>query len=96
MDLEFTNNTDLGRYEAHGDGKLAALVAYSVEGDEFTILHTVVQSWAEGQGVGSALVRHVLDDVRARGGMRVRPVCTFAQAFLERHPEYDDLIVDAA
>ena len=49
MDLEFTNNTDLGRYEAHGDGKLAALVAYSVEGDEFTILHTVVQSWAEGR-----------------------------------------------
>lgn len=92
MDLEFTRNTDLGRYEAHGDGRLAALVAYDVEGSEIALLHTVVQSWAEGQGVATRLVRHVLDDVRAQGGLRVRPVCTFVQGFVERNPGYADLV----
>lgn len=96
MDLEFTRNTDLDRYEAHGEGKLAGLTAYAIEGSEISFLHTVVQSWAEGQGVATALVQHALDDVRARGDLKVRPVCTFVQDWLERHPDYADLVaVDA-
>ena len=96
MDLEFTRNTDLDRYEAHGEGKLAGLAAYAVEGSEIAFLHTVVQSWAEGKGVGSALVRHALDDVRERGDLRVRPICTFVQGFIERNPEYADLVAAPA
>ena len=92
MDLEFTRNTDLDRYEAHGDGKLAGLVAYAVEGSEIAFSHTVVQSWAEGQGVATKLIRHALDDVRERGGLHVRPICTFVQGFIERNPEYADLV----
>ena len=68
----------------------------AVEGSEIAFLHTVVQSWAEGQGVGSALVRHALDDVRERGDLRVRPICTFVQRFIERNPEYADLVAAPA
>jgi hypothetical protein len=39
-------------------------------------------------------VRAALDDVRSRGGTVV-PLCPFVRGWIERHPEYRDL-VDAA
>ena len=46
-----------------------------------------------GQGVGSKLVRGVLDALRAEGA-KVVPRCEFVAAFVERHPEYRDLLAD--
>jgi predicted GNAT family acetyltransferase len=45
--------------------------------------------------VGSRLVRGALDDVRA-GGRRIRPLCPFVRAYVDRHPEYADLVEDRA
>ena len=45
-----------------------------------------------GQGIGSALVRSVLEDVRRRG-LKVVPNCTFVQKYLQRHPEYQDNVM---
>ena len=53
--------------------------------------HTEVFDAYEGKGVGSALARGALDDVRARGG-RLVALCPFIAAYLERHPEYADLV----
>ena len=36
------------------------------------------------------LVRGLLDLARAQG-LKVRAVCPFVQAYLDRHPEYSDL-----
>jgi hypothetical protein len=33
----------------------------------------------------------MLDDVRARE-LRVLPVCPFVRAYVQRHPEYTDLV----
>ena len=44
----------------------------------------------EGHGIGSALVRGVLDIARAQG-MKVVPVCPFVKGYMDRHPEYADL-----
>jgi predicted GNAT family acetyltransferase len=44
----------------------------------------------EGRGIGSALARGVLDTARALG-LKVVPICPFVKAFMDRHPEYDDL-----
>ena len=45
----------------------------------------------EGRGVGGRLVAGVLDDIRARG-LLVVPLCSFTRSYIERHPEYQDLI----
>jgi predicted GNAT family acetyltransferase len=55
------------------------------------MVHTEVEPEWEGRGVGSELVRGALDDVRARG-LKVRPLCPFVRAFIERHSEYLDLV----
>jgi predicted GNAT family acetyltransferase len=44
----------------------------------------------EGRGIGSALIRGVLDIARSEG-LKVNPLCPFAKAYIEKHPEYVDL-----
>ena len=43
------------------------------------------------RGVGSRLIRAALDSARDQG-LRVVPQCPFVRAFIERHPEYRDLV----
>ena len=44
-----------------------------------------------GQGIGSILVRCALEDLRSRG-LQVIPECDFAQAWIDKHPDYADLL----
>jgi predicted GNAT family acetyltransferase len=54
------------------------------------MLHTEVPKELEGRGIGSALIRGVLDTAR-REGLKVNPLCPFAKAYIDKHPEYADL-----
>ena len=49
------------------DGKRAGLAAYELAGDVISFTHTEIDDAYEGQGLGSQLARHALDDVRSRG-----------------------------
>lgn len=53
--------------------------------------HTTIDPPLEGRGLGSALAAYVLDDARARG-LSVVPECAFIAAYIDRHPEYADLV----
>lgn len=74
-------------------GDSTASVEYRRAGDRVALLHTEVPEALSGQGVGSKLVRGALDAVRAEG-LKVAPRCGFVAAYVERHPEYRDLLAD--
>jgi len=74
------NNEAEGRYELTVDGQLA-IAAYD----------TQVPEALEGQGVGSGLVKAALADARARN-LKVVPLCEFVAAYMEHHPEDQDLL----
>jgi predicted GNAT family acetyltransferase len=57
-------------------------------------MHTEVFDAFEGQGVGGALARGVLDDLQARE-IKVRPFCPFIAGWIRRHPDYLDGVADA-
>ena len=57
--------------------------------------HTEVDDKCEGMGVGSALARAALDDVRAEGTAQVLPRCPFIKGWIEHHPDYADLVYGA-
>lgn len=78
------------RYELVVDGQTAKAV-YARRGDVVTFVHTEVPPALEGQGIGSRLIKGALDDVRRRGE-RVIADCSFVAAYLERHPDEQDLI----
>jgi predicted GNAT family acetyltransferase len=85
------DNPELTRYEARVDGETAGYILYRPRDGLLTMVHAEVDSKWEGRGVGSALARGALDDVRARG-LKLRPLCPFVASYIERHPEYEDLV----
>jgi uncharacterized protein len=89
--VEVRDNPEKRRFEAYVDGRLAGFSAYELTDGGIVILHTEVDDAVEGQGVGSALVRQMLDQIRADGELTVTVLCPFVQRWLGRHPEYQEL-----
>jgi uncharacterized protein len=93
-DITVQNNPERSRYEAFVDGDLAGYVAYRDGPRGRVFIHTSVDADYEGHGVGSALARGALDDVRTQG-IPVIVRCPFITDYIKRHPEYADLIADS-
>jgi len=91
-DIEVSNNTELSRYEAHIDGKLAGFAEYHLRASSIVFTHTEVDDAFEGHGVGGSLVRQSLDEIRAAGVYDVIAICPFYKAWIEKHPDYQDLL----
>jgi predicted GNAT family acetyltransferase len=90
-ELAIVDNADERRYEARVGEDLAGWVDYGRVRDRLVAIHTEVLPEFGGRGIASALVRRVLDDVRAAGGT-VTPRCPFFVAHFQRHPEDADLV----
>ncbi|WP_017936235.1 GNAT family N-acetyltransferase [Nocardioides sp. Iso805N] len=91
-DVEVRNNPAENRYEAWLDGELAGIAVYGLGPSTVVFLHTEVEDKFGGQGVGGALAKGALDDVRADGRHDVIPLCPFIKSYIEKHPEYEDLV----
>jgi predicted GNAT family acetyltransferase len=68
-----------------------AVLEYMRDGKRIVFTHTGVPLEAEGQGIGAALAKVALDFARSEG-LAVRPACPFVAGYVERHPEYQDLV----
>ena len=86
-----TDDADAQRYEARVDGELAGFLTYRVKPGQIALNHTEVDGRFEGQGVGSHLASFALADARERG-LAVLPFCPFVRAYIQRHPEYAELV----
>lgn len=91
MDTKIIDNAEADRYELYAGDTRAGLVEYRRLADEITLLHTEIDPDFEGQGLGSVLARHVLDDARDRG-LAVLPRCPFLNGWIARHPDYAELV----
>ena len=91
MEITVTDVPEAGRYEARAGDRVLGQANYQRQGDRVVFTHTEVDPDAEGSGVGGTLVRGALDDVRAHG-LRVVPRCSFVRGYIERHPDYADLV----
>ena len=88
--LEITNNQTANRYEARVQDELVVL-EYHSSSNVLILNHTEVPQHLEGRGVGSFLIKFVLDDARANQ-FSVVPMCPFVAAYIRRHQEYRDLV----
>ena len=77
------------RFIAEVDGHQAHL-DYEVVGDTMRITHTRVPTAIRDRGVAGELVRVAVTHARTEG-LKVNPLCSYADAWLERHPDYADL-----
>jgi len=87
-----TNNKELFRFElALPDGPPATL-EYRWRKAAMLLMHTIVPPAAQGQGIASELIRYVLDYARAQE-LKIVPYCSFVVDFLNKHPEYNDVVL---
>ena len=87
--MTIVDNPDKSRCEMAVPGG-TAFATYRRAGDVLMVPHTEVPPADEGKGYASALMKGVLEHARAHG-LKVRPLCSFAAAYMRRHPEYEDL-----
>ena len=91
MSLTVTDHPEAGRYELHDGDTLAGVADYFLRRDSIVFTHTKVSDAYEGQGAGSQLAQEALDDARRRG-LRVVAWCPFIAGWIQRHPDYADLL----
>ncbi len=92
MSITVHHDEPARRYELHDGDELAALVDYRVRPDgALDLVHTETRPGFERRGLAGEVVGWALDQVRAAGG-RVVPTCPFVATYIERHPEYADLV----
>jgi predicted GNAT family acetyltransferase len=89
-DLLVRNNMAEQHYEGIVNGRVVGWVEYRKFGNRIVVRHTVVDVEQRGSGIGSGLVRGVLDDLAAQG-QTLTNYCPFVSRFIESHPEYEQL-----
>ncbi len=88
-DAEIRHDAERRRFETTADGHVGH-VEYERDGDRLVLTHTIVPSEIGGRGIAGALVRATLDHARAEG-LKVVPACSYADVWMRRHPEYEDI-----
>lgn len=92
--LEVVHNTDLKQFEITFEDDVA-VVQYRMNDDTMIITHTIVPTKYEGIGVGSRLAKHILD-FALNNDFQVIPRCWFIAGYIERHPEYQELVATSS
>ncbi|GAA1847890.1 GNAT family N-acetyltransferase [Asanoa iriomotensis] len=91
MESVVNDNPGKHRFEISADGEVAGFSAYRLRDGAITFTHTEIDPRFEGKGLGSKLARTVLDEARSRG-LRVYAQCPFIAGYIDKHPEYQDLL----
>lgn len=87
----FKHDASQHRYEVEVADNFWAHLDYLEHDDVLTITHTFVPNELRGQGCGKVLMETVLTDI-AEQGKKVRPVCSYAVVYLERHSQWQHLV----
>jgi hypothetical protein len=73
------------------EGATALLQYRELDAGTLDFCHTFVPVALRGGGIASQLTEHALRYARQRG-YKVVPSCPFVAVYIERHPEYRDLL----
>lgn len=95
MQVSVVLREDLGRYEVHVGGHTAGHVDFVDADGVRTFTSAKIDPEFEGRGLGSTLMERALDAERAAGHL-IRPQCPFAKRFIDRNPQYRDLVAPRA
>jgi predicted GNAT family acetyltransferase len=87
---QLENNTAHNRFEWTEEGKLS-FADYQLDGNILVLPHVEADPALRGKGSAGRLMAAVLDLARERG-WKVRPICGYAVAFIQRHPTYQELL----
>jgi predicted GNAT family acetyltransferase len=88
---KFRDNAFNHRFELFRNGLLAGYVNYTMRAGALRLHHTVITADFDGMGLEGVLMRHVILLAHKRRLTTV-PYCPVAQNFLQKNPQYRQLI----
>jgi predicted GNAT family acetyltransferase len=88
--IHVVNNPKKFRFEVVS-GALISKLEYRLGRYKIALVHTEVPEELQGQGIGSALIRTALQHARDNE-LTVLPHGPFVAAYIERHPEWNDIV----
>jgi predicted GNAT family acetyltransferase len=89
--MQVVNNKKAFRYEIAFENGETAYLEYRWRKGDMLLMHTLVPKDQRGKGYAAELVQHVFEDLRERG-IKAVAYCPYVIAYLEKHPEYCELI----
>ena len=89
-DIELINNEALHNFELFVDGQLS-FIDYKMRDNKVYLIHTEVPAELQGKGVAEALVTKAFEYTEQHQ-LKVVPLCSYVQAFLKRHPEWNKIV----
>jgi quinol monooxygenase YgiN/predicted GNAT family acetyltransferase len=91
LDVVVRDNPESQTYDAMVGDEIAGTMLYEHEGPRLVLTHTAVQPRFQHHGLATTLIAAALDDIRSQG-KKVTILCPTVTAFIDRHPEYADLV----
>lgn len=85
------DNRALQRFELPVNGEIV-FADYRRQPGRLVITHVEAPVALRGAGHASRLMRGVAEEAKAEQ-IKVLPLCSYARAWLQRHPEYRDLAI---
>ena len=73
-------------------GDIIAKIEYIKAKNKIFLTHTEVPEKLGGQGIASALVKAVFEDI-AKKELTLVPLCPFIATYIKRHPEWRVLVL---
>jgi len=86
MSISVVKNYELNRFEIYSDGELAGFAEFKVGNQKISYTHTEIDPRFGGQGLGSQLIREVLDEALEQN-LEVAPYCSFVSAYIKKNSE---------
>lgn len=87
---DIRHDSDMHRFATTVDD-VRAYLDYRVEGRTLVITHTWVPEAIGGRGIAGQLVESAFLHAR-EAGLKVEPACSYAAAWVARHPDYQPLL----
>jgi uncharacterized protein len=90
--VDIHHDTAASRFHTTVEGHLC-VCQYRLFGKTMMLTHTGVPQALRGRGIAALLVQAALDHARAKQ-LKVRPDCSYAEVYMQRHPETLDLLLE--
>ena len=87
------HNEEKNRFEKHSGSQRSELLYKMQDDKHIDLVHTEVPEDLTGQGIGSSLVTTALQYARDNDLMAI-PSCPFVASYVERHPEWQDVVTE--
>lgn len=89
METKIDTTNQGGKVLAYDGDQLVGQLDFAFQGEVMRIDHT--RAFVEGVGVGALLVS-TANDYAINHSLKVLPICSFAYAWYQRHPQFKDIL----